>query len=241
MTDWLTLMEATWPAAARLRVGPWIVRNGQGGGGRVSSASAEADWTDSDIALAEEAHRGFGQDPLFTIREGEQRLDAALASRGYTVHDPVDLFVAPVADIAAEPPRRMSTFPIWPMLAIMRDVWSETGIGPERLAVMDRAAGPKTSILGRYDDRAAGCMFVACNGSVAFVHALQVLEVFRRKGLARDMMRGAAIWAAANGADQLALAVTQTNEAAQALYRSMGMTVVTRYHYRRLIRSEPAA
>lgn len=40
MTDWLDLMEGTWPAAARLRTGPWVVRDGQGGGSRVSSATA---------------------------------------------------------------------------------------------------------------------------------------------------------------------------------------------------------
>ncbi len=241
MTDWLGLMEGTWPAAARLRVGPWIVRNGQGGGGRVSCATADAEWTDADIALAEAAHRNLGQAPMFTIREGEDRLDAALAARGYAVHDPVDLFAAPVTRLTAEAPRRLSTFPIWPMLAIMRDVWSDSGIGPERIAVMERAESPKTSILGRYDDRAAGCMFVACNGDVAFVHALHVLPRFRRQGLARDMMRGAAGWAAAQGATRVALAVTRSNDAAQALYRALGMEVVTHYHYRRHPGSDTAA
>jgi len=241
MTEWLSLMEATWPAATRLRTGPWMVRNGQGGGGRVSCASAEGDWTEADIALAEEAQRSFGQVPLFMIRAGEDRLDAALAARGYGVHDPVDLFIAPVSRLTVEAPRRMATFAIWPMLAIMRDLWSEAGIGPERIAVMERAAQPKTSILGRHDDRAAGCAFVGLNGTVGYVHALHVLPDYRRKGLARDMMRGAALWAAGNGATHLALAVTQANDAAQALYRAMGMEVVTRYHYRRLQRSDSPA
>lgn len=234
MTDWLSLMEGTWPAAARLRVGPWIVRNGQGGGGRVSCATAESDWTDADIALAEDTHRSFGQVPMFTIREGEDRLDAVLAGRGYAIHDPVDLFAAPLSALTSEAPRRMTTFAIWPMLAIMRDLWTEAGIGPERIAVMERATALRTSILGRHDDRAAGCVFVASSGGVAYVHALHVLPEYRRKGLARDMMRGAALWAAENGADRLALAVTRTNGAALGLYHSMGMEVVTRYHYRRL-------
>lgn len=241
MTDWLDLMEGTWPAAARLRTGPWVVRDGQGGGSRVSSATAGGDWAENDISLAEAAHRSLDQTPLFLLRDGEDRLDAALAARGYAARDHVDLLAAPLARLGAEEPRRMSTFALWPMLAIMRDLWSETGIGSGRLAVMDRAAGPRTSILGRHEDRAAGCVFVACNGEVAFVHALQVLPAFRRKGLARDMMRGAAQWALANGATQLALPVTRTNLAAQGLYRSMGLEAVSRYHYRRLDGPEPAA
>lgn len=241
MTEWLSLMEGTWPAATRLRVGPWIVRNGQGGGGRVSCATAEADWTEDDIALAEAAHSSFGQVPMFTIRDGEARLDAALAARGYGLHDPVDLFAAPLARLTTEAPRRMATFPTWPMLAITRDLWSEAGIGPERIAVMERAADPKTSILGRYEDRSAGCVFVACNGGLAFVHALHVQTEYRRKGLARDLMRAAALWAAENGAERLALAVRRSNDAALALYRDMGMEVVSRYHYRRLARPDAAA
>ena len=34
-------LEATWPPAARRRVGPWTIRDGQGGGKRVSAATAE--------------------------------------------------------------------------------------------------------------------------------------------------------------------------------------------------------
>ena len=37
-------MDATWPAAAMHRAGPWMLRNGAGGGKRVSAATAEAEW-----------------------------------------------------------------------------------------------------------------------------------------------------------------------------------------------------
>ena len=32
-------MEATWPAASRRQVGPFVIRDGQGGGKRVSAAT----------------------------------------------------------------------------------------------------------------------------------------------------------------------------------------------------------
>ena len=37
--DILTTLDATWPAAARQTMGPWIIRDGQGGGKRVPAAT----------------------------------------------------------------------------------------------------------------------------------------------------------------------------------------------------------
>jgi len=120
---------------------------------------------------------------------------------------------------------------------IMTDLWAEGGIGPGRIDVMTRAPGPKTGILARQADRAAGCAFVARDGCVAMVHALEVAPQLRRKGAAANMMRAAARWALDNGADYLAVVVTAANAAANALYSDMGMTPVGRYHYR--IRTRP--
>ena len=54
----------------------------------------------------------------------------------------------------------------------------------------------------------------------------------RDDDVARNMMRAAAIWAQNHGATTLALAVTRSNVSANALYSSLGMTVVGYYHYR---------
>lgn len=233
MTGLFAALDATWPAFAATRSGPWLVRDGRGGGKRVSSATAEAVWRDAEIPLAEAAQAALGQDPLFLIRPADAALDAALAARGYVTVDPVNLYAAPLAGLTATPPRRMTTFPLWPPLAIMRDLWAEAGTGPARLAIMDRAPGPKIAILGRIDDRAAGTAFVAVHGDVAMVHALHTLPEFRRKGLAADIMRAAALWAESRGAARLALAVTRDNLPANALYASLGLRVVEQYHYRR--------
>jgi GNAT superfamily N-acetyltransferase len=45
-------------------------------------------------------------------------------------------------------------------------------------------------------------------------------------------MRAAARWAARQGAAELALLVTRKNVPANALYTSLGMSVVGSYHYR---------
>nr|WP_230383175.1 GNAT family N-acetyltransferase [Paracoccus shanxieyensis] len=96
---------------------------------------------------------------------------------------------------------------------------------------MDHVQGPKTALLGRLDDRAAAAGFVAIQGPVAMIHALEVLSAFRRRGLAGWMMRAAAQWAQQAGASTLALAVSRSNTPAMALYRSLGFAEVGGYGY----------
>ncbi|MBE0555377.1 MAG: GNAT family N-acetyltransferase [Rhodobacteraceae bacterium] len=221
-------MEATWPPAAHHPLGPFLLRDGAGGGKRVSAASAEGPWTDADLTAAEAAMA----EPLFLIRPGDEALDAALAERGYQRIDPVVAYAAPAAHLAAEPPAHMTTFPHWPPMEIARQLWAEGHIGPARLAVMDRAAGAKCAILSRASDRASGVAFVACDGPMAMLHALEVSPALRRQGSAHNILRAAAAWALDNGADTLALVVTEANANARRLYASLGMTIVGQYHYR---------
>lgn len=226
-------MDATWPAADWHRAGPWLVREGQGGGKRVSAASATGPVQDHDIDLAETLQQKLGQTPLFLIRPGDEALDSLLAIRGYRVVDPVWLRAAPVEGFPA--PDLMYSFPHWPPLQLARDIWADTGIGPERQAVMDRVQGPKTCFMAcapDHLDRAAGTAFVSLSGRVAMIHAVEVLPSLRRQGSAHNMLRSAAWWAQANGADWLALAVTQGNDIANGLYASLNMGIVGQYHYR---------
>ncbi|MEL6799660.1 MAG: GNAT family N-acetyltransferase [Pseudomonadota bacterium] len=225
-------IEATWPTAAITRAGPWAIRDGKGGGKRVSAATAEAAFDATDLATAEAAMRALGQPPLFWIREGEDALDTLLAQAQYDIIDPVTLYVADTAPIAAHRPPPVSTFLMPEPLAIMREIWATGGIGPARIQVMDRACAPKTTILGRTADRPVGTGFAAIHQGTAMVHALEVLPTARRQGMARHMMHALAGWAQAHGAPHLALAVTQANAPANALYRSLGMQVAGRYHYR---------
>lgn len=232
MSDLFAAMEATWPAASQLRAGGWLVRDGQGGGKRVSSATVAGPQAQHTIDDAIAAHQALGQAAVFSLRPEDAALDQALADRGFVLKDPVVLYEAPVATLAAEAPERLTSFPIWPPLAIMAEIWDEGHIDGARLAVMARAKVPKTTILGRVEDRAAGALYVACHGDLAMVHALHVAPQMRRKGLARNLMRAAAGWALDQGASRLALAVTRENAEANALYRAMGMREAGQYHYR---------
>lgn len=224
--------EATWPPASRRAVGPFTIREGRGGGSRVSAATAEGPADEADIAAAEAAMIELGQVPLVMVREGEQALDVDLAARDYRVKDPVVVHAAPITTLATERPPPATTFEAWPPLAIQTEIWAAGGIGPARLAVMARAAGPKTTLLGRDRDRPAATAYVAVHGAIAVLHALEVVERFRRRGIGRDMVHAAAFWARDQGATTLVVLVTRANEAANPLYAGLGMTPAAGYHYR---------
>ena len=224
------VIAATWPPRRRHRLGRWTIREGAGGGKRVSAASAEAEVSAADLPQAEAAMRALGETPLFLIRPGDGALDTLLAAQGYDRIDPVLVYAAPVSGF--EPPPTMTTFAHWPPMEITRSLWDQAGIGPARLAVMDRVTGPKTAFLARARDRAAGVAFVALDHDIAMLHALEITTGQRRQGCAGHLLRAAASWAADNGAKTLSLLVTEANTPARALYVSAGMEVVGQYHYR---------
>lgn len=226
------VIDGTWPARAKHALGPWTIRIDESDSSRVSSATAEFPFAGADIDDAEQAMKDAGQTPLFMIRSGEETLDHALAARGYVIKDPVNLYAACIADIATERPPAVTCFEVWPPLAVQAEVWAAGGIGKERLAVMDRAGCRKTTLLGRVNDTPAGTVYVGIAADCAMIHALEVSAGFRRQGLARHLTCAAAFWARGSGADYVTLVTTQANVGANALYSSLGMSLVGQYHYR---------
>lgn len=224
-------LDKTWSPASITTNGPWTLRKGNGGGQRVSAATANSPVLETDISAAETGMRDLGQRPLFMIRPEDESLDQWLDDRKYSIHDPVNIFLIAAADLAEDLPMTLA-IPTWPMLAVQKELWRNAGIGPERLAVMERVTAPKVSILGRRSDTPGGTAFVSVDGDIAMLHALEIAQDQRRKGVAQTIMKGAANWAVQNRANWLAVAVTRANASANALYDKLGMSVATRYHYR---------
>jgi GNAT superfamily N-acetyltransferase len=224
-------IDGTWPAAGFHNVGPWMLREGGGGGKRVSAVTAVGQATPDDIGPAEDAMRAMGQQPLFMIRDSDVAMDAALDALGYAIVDPVNGYLTPVSTLTDKPIPRVTAFAIWEPLAIMAEIWAKGGIGPERLRVMDRAR-TKTGILARWNEKPAGAGFVAIHHGIAMVHAVEVLPHQRRQGVAGWIMRAAAVWAQQNGAHTMAVLCTQANIPANRLYQQLGFRKLCGYHYR---------
>ncbi len=228
----LDTIEATWPSADASTVGNWTIRKGAGGGQRVSSATANGPVTTADIKVAENAMRALGQNPLFMIRKEDSKLDNLLEQRDYRLHDPVVMYTCPIETLTKIAPERLAAFAIWPPLAIINEIWAEQGIDAGRQAVMARAKGPKSAILARRNDRAAGVAYLAIHNSMAMLHALEVVPDQRRQGVAVNIMGVAAIWAQDNGATAFSVICVRDNVAANTLYTSLNMKNVGHYHYR---------
>lgn len=213
------VMGATWPPAATRNASDWTLREGAGGGKRVAAATA-----------GPEARVGDAPD-LVQIRPWEADLAADLGRHGWRVVDETVLYLARTDDLTGPLRHASAYWSAW-RLAIMEEIWAAGGIGPGRLAVMERVAGAKAYLLCRTGDRAAAAGFVAVADCVAMVHAVEVLAPLRRHGAGRLTMRAAANWAARQGAAWTSLAVTSANAPARALYEGLGMEEVARYHYR---------
>jgi len=232
-TDYFDVIDTTWPAERYVTEGPWRLRQTKGAGSRVSSISAIEPWAEADIDRAIAAAHAVQQRPLFMIKSGEDHLDEALAARGYTVEDPSVIYALPIAPLITEPLPYAKAFAMWPRVAIMDDLWDNGGIGPARRTIMERATCPKTTVLGRAGDRAAGVAYVGLHGKTAMMHAVEVASAHRRQGVSAWILRAACHWVAANGGDEISMVTTRANAPANAAYTSQGGQLVGHYHYRR--------
>ena len=224
-------INTTWPARTTRQEAGWEIRDGAGGGKRVSAVtSAQTGLPDIDWVEARLSEQG--QEHLFMIRDGDEILDAALAARGYEIIDPVTLYLCETAPLRPASLPRAQSYCIWEPLHIMREIWAAGGIRDRRIALMHRVQTPKTALLARSGDSPAGVGFLALDGEIAMLHAVEILPEFRRTGVAKKLMAEAAKWAEGHGAKYMALMTTRDNQAANRLYSSLGMRPVGRYHYR---------
>lgn len=224
-------IDATWPAARLIQQGAVTLREGKGGGKRVSAATVQRPLSAAELASVEGAMADIGQSPLFMIREGEQGFDQILSDKGYKVVDPVVVLTTEITALTDIPVPRLAAFTIWEPLAIMREIWCQGGIGPARIDVMHRTVC-KTAVFARQKQKPAGTGFVAVDGNIAMVHAVEVLPAMRRQGVAGWIMRKAAFWAQEQGADTMVVLCTKANTAALGLYSALGFEPATEYHYR---------
>lgn len=226
-SDLAQVMEATWPPARSWNVGPFVHRDGDCGGKRVSAASCDGGWAEGDLDRLQVTMT----EPLVMVRSGQDDLDQALAARGWRKVDPVVAYAAPIFALTADLPP-LPFIAHWPPPPEAVAIWQDGGLGPARMRVMERVQQDKAVIVVDLQGEPAGVGFVAGLGREAMLHALEVQAKHRRHRVGEAVVRGAAAWAGARGAVRLSLVVTEQNHAARALYHRLGMQVVGQYHYR---------
>ncbi|MFV0294150.1 MAG: GNAT family N-acetyltransferase [Paracoccus sp. (in: a-proteobacteria)] len=227
-----TALEASWPAAKYAMAGTFHAGCAQDGGMRVNSARpVTPNWIEDDIQQVEAIQARWNQPPTIQVSADDRRLAELLNASGWQARTPTLIMSAPVTALTDRQVPPVTSFALWPPLAIQRELWAELGIGPARQAIIERVSLPKAAILGRVDDRAAGVAFIAACDKLAVLHALEIVPNLRRKGLAGWIIRKAAFWAGTHGCKALCLAVTRDNSPAITLYRGLGFTETGGYSY----------
>lgn len=231
-SDIFEAIDVTWPAEKFLEIPKWKLRRSAKGGKRVSAATAIGAPDISDIKLAENKMVQWHQDKLFMIKKNEIILDEALSASGYRVIDPTNIWSISSKNLSIQKTLPVKAFTIFPPLAIQRELWRANHISPSRIEIMDRVKTHKTTIFGRINARPAASAFVAVSNKFAMVHALVVDKKCRRQGMGKFVMQKVGSWAYQMGAESVVALCTEKNFSANILYKSLGMQVIGKYHYR---------
>ena len=231
-SDIFEAIDVTWPAEKFLEIPKWKLRRSAKGGKRVSAATAIGAPDISDIKLAENKMAQWHQDKLFMIKKNEIILDEALSASGYRVIDPTNIWSISSKNLSIQKTLPVKAFTIFPPLAIQRELWRANHIPPSRIEIMDRVKTHKTTIFGRINARPAASAFVAVSNKFAMVHALVVDKKCRRQGMGKFVMQKVGSWAYQMGAESVVALCTEKNCSANILYKSLGMQVIGKYHYR---------
>ena len=231
-SEFLKLLEDTWPPGEVIHFDNWTIRISNGAGKRASAISLEGVWEEASFIRLKKFLKKLGKSEIFIIYQSGSLFEKELNNRNYQVFDKSCIFETSVSELIKNEPPPISMFSIWPPLEIQKQLWNSNGIGWQRQAVMNRANQIKTSILARWNDNPVASAFIAKSGNVAFLHALVVEQNFRRQGVARALIRHAGQWADRNNCGRLMVVTTEANAAATSLYTSLKFQLVNKYHYR---------
>ena len=231
-SEFLKLLEDTWPPGEVIHFDNWTIRISNGAGKRASAISLEGVWEEASFIRLKKFLKRLGKSEIFMIYQSGSLFEKELNKLNYQVFDKSCIFEISVSELIKNEPPPISMFSIWPPLEIQKQLWNSNGIGWQRQAVMNRANQIKTSILARWNDNPVASAFIAKSGNVAFLHALVVDQNFRRQGVAKALMRHAGQWANKNNCSRLMVVTTEENAAANGLYSSLEFQLVNKYHYR---------
>ncbi|MEL6979092.1 MAG: GNAT family N-acetyltransferase [Pseudomonadota bacterium] len=198
---------------------------------RVAEAAAAPPNPDAPAAAA----------AVFTAQDP---LERALAAAGFALFDPCLLMVAAHSAVREAALRRRSGDPrlracaISAPLSALNAIWDAGEVGPERRAVMRRAAAGEI-IAFRAGNGLGGALFLgvargsgaASGHATGFIHALHSDPAARRLGGAAQAVGLAATMAEEAGAARLAALIRIGNIPARGFFAAMGFHCAGAYAY----------
>lgn len=229
-----------WQGLECERLGDWRLRAADGFTGRANSllplGAPDRPVTEAlDFVIRWYGSRGLpplAQVPLPLATD----LDATLAAAGWRAYNPTAVLVSTVEDMLAASSAAPKLWPVQheaePTPAWLAGYHYRGRPLPDgAIRVLRRAADPtfvaladEAGLLGV----ARGCVDEGWLG----VTAVTVAERARRRGVARELMRGLALWGRERGARRIYLQVAEDNAPALGLYAGLGFVTHHRYHYR---------
>lgn len=230
------------PALAAAYDGDWIIRLAEGHTKRANSVTCLNPNDDARleprVGRMEAWFARHRLPPVFRLTPlAPPALDALLEERGWHRFDDSLVLMArlrdvPLTDTPALEPRPNA-----------EDEWLDAfaelgGVLHERRAVlarMLRAIVPEAGFFVLLDGarRPAATAMAVLDGQLVGIFEVLSDPARRRQGFGRMVVAAALAWGLRRGAESAWLQVQADNEAATALYRSLGFTEVYRYHYRR--------
>ncbi len=236
--DVLALEEVAydlWCAPEVEELDGWRLRFAHGLTGRANSVWPNGDGAlplDAKLERAEAWYRARSAPVLFQLTDAARPdgLDAALASRGYTIRSaPVSVQVAELDDVVA---RTSGTADVQEELD---DAWVALWAGSrsfDRLDVGRALLEKGRCVFARVGDVAVGRGVAV--GEWLGVTSMATLPETRRRGHGRAILHALARWGSSQGCRRAVLQVEHGNVAAEALYARAGFVAHHDYHYRLL-------
>ena len=235
-----------WPAPIQSRLGDWILRAAENWTGRANSALAVGD-PDRTLEAAIDAvadwYRQHRQRPLINAPMPlAAPVNAALDARGWTTRPLTLVQTATLAPLIDQIPVR-ADLPAVELADSPTDEWlamvaEHKGALPQT-AVRILSGVPEVAFAQVRDVDggllAVGRGTVTGPGRWLGVSLLQTAPAARRRGIAQQVLRGLARWAARRGSSRAYLQVEERNAAAVGLYTRFGFST----HHTYLSREAP--
>lgn len=228
-----------WQGLSTELLGDWLLRAADGFTGRANSllplGPPDRPLVDA-LAFVTRWYDERGLPPLAQVPLPlAAGLDAELAAAGWRAYNPTTVLVATIEDMLVRCPERPALGPVRhepsPSPAWLAGYHYRGRPLPDgAIRVLTKAADPTFASLR--DDGLLGVARGAVDEGWLGVTALTVAEPARRRGVAQELMRGLALWAAERGARRIYLQVAEDNTPALALYDGLGFVTHHRYHYR---------